>query len=328
MASSSDESLWASASWTATPTNDDQSLTIGWQKHIPFLPGSNALQTLTIWTPGSSSPTIATPPPLPGHWLIFIHGGAWRDPAITASSFQPAAAALLLKHHNQIGSTKLAGLASLNYRLSPYPGRPSSDPAYAARHPDHISDVLHGIAFLQRAGVATGGYVLAGHSCGATLAFQAVMSPSRWGLGRLEGMITHPDVVVGLNGLYDLAGFVRSPPAGYEGLREAYEEFTRGAFGADEEVWRAVCPATAEEWVGEWKGEGEGGRRVVLVQSRGDTLVPRGQLEGMRGVLEGEGVRVGDMEAEGGHDEIWERGEGRMADILWEVLGGGGWCEG
>jgi hypothetical protein len=78
--------------------------------------------------------------------------------------------------------------------------------------------------------------------------------------------------------------------------------------------------------VGEWIGtRGDGGekkKKVVLVQSREDTLVPYGQLEGLRGVLEGDGrVEVRVMEAGGDQDEIWKDGR-RMAEVLGEVVGG------
>ncbi|KAK4455118.1 kynurenine formamidase [Podospora aff. communis PSN243] len=321
--SDDDNTIWASAPWTPTkPLNTTQPPTIpGYQKHIPYLRHSNPLQTLTIYVPstGQQPPSTPTPPPTPGGiWILYIHGGAWRDPLIDASSFHPAATSLLLRNHTAPGNP-LAGLVSINYRLSPHPSHPSSEPAYNARHPDHIYDVLSAISFLQRAGVAKEGrYILAGHSCGATMAFQAVMDSSRWDLRGIK--IKKPEVVVGLNGIYDLVGVIRG--GGYEkGLRDAYEEFTRGAFGTEEEVWRGVCPTTASGgrgWVGEWEGR----KGVVLVQSGEDGLVPRGQLEGMREVLEREGVKVEEKEAGGGHDEMWERGEGRMAEVLWEVVVG------
>ncbi|SPQ27241.1 017d03b9-290c-4263-934f-cc60e58d5713 [Thermothielavioides terrestris] len=121
------------------------------------------------------------------------------------------------------------------------------------------------------------------------------MSPARWGLAEdvlpVPVPVPKPAVVVGFSGLYDLAGFVARPPAGYAHLREAYRAFTAGAFGPDEAVWRA------------------------------DTLVPYQQLEAMRARLEGEeAVEVRVMEAGGDHDEIWQEG-GRMAEVLWEVAG-------
>jgi hypothetical protein len=88
--------------------------------------------------------------------------------------------------------------------------------------------------------------------------------------------------------------------------------------GVDETGGVKGCPALLLEGLGEaWK---TAGRRVVLVQSKGDTLVPRSQLEGMRRALEREGIEVREMEAEAEHDELWGKGEGRMADILWDVV--------
>jgi hypothetical protein len=152
------------------------------------------------------------------------------------------------------------------------------------------------------------------------------MDPVRWGLdlGVETGGVVKPDAVVGFNGLYDLAGFIRAPPEGYGHLREGYREFVEGAFGGDERVWGAVCPATAEgRWVGEWVGEEGKKGVVVLVQSREDTLVPWRQVEVMQACLEREGrgrVDVRVLEAEGEHDEIWRDGR-RMAEVLWEVVG-------
>ena len=273
---------------------------------------------MTIWTPIGSGSDTSPPddtvlPSPPGCWIVFIHGGAWRDPAVTASCFDRAAVALLSRARDS-RSSPIAGLASLNYRLSPHPNHPSDNPDNKARHPDHIADVLTGLAFLQWLGGAKGEYLLAGHSCGATLAFQAVMHPARWGLSTV---VNKPTAVVGLNGLYDLAGFIARPPSAFEGLRDAYEDFTRGAFGDEEEVWRAVCPTTAEGWTREWTASR---RRAVLVQSSEDTLVPREQLEGLKASLEEEGVEVREMGAGGEHDEMWDKGEGRMAQILWDVV--------
>ncbi|KAK0705407.1 Alpha/Beta hydrolase protein [Lasiosphaeris hirsuta] len=303
-----DHLTWASAPWTPIP--GPNTAPIGWHKHLPYLAptrGGTALHTLDIWLP-SLLTTTSTLPSGPGTWLIYIHGGAWRDPAVTAASFTAAASRLLQRAATAAaGPTPLAGIASLNYRLSPHPGHPApGDPARAAAHPDHIADVLAGLAFLQRAGAARGRYVLVGHSCGATLALQAVMHPRRWGV---EAEVGKPAVVVGFNGLYDLAGFIRAPPEGWEGLVGPYEEFIRGAFGPEEAVWRAVCPATAEG--------------VVLVQSREDTLVPSSQLESMRVYLEGwvgeVRTEVVEVEDAGDHDDMWGRGD-KMAEVLWDVL--------
>ncbi|KAL1836699.1 hypothetical protein VTJ49DRAFT_4758 [Mycothermus thermophilus] len=330
MASAEDWAAWASVPWTAVPATSS-STPLGWHKTgVPYLPPGQALllQTLDIWIPNtdqaSSAPDPTTLPSLPGTWIVYIHGGAWRDPAIDSTSFSPAAT-LLLSRGTTTSSPTIAGLVSLNYRLSPHPSHPApSDPARQAAHPDHITDVLTGLAFLHRLLASTHSsanpiqWILAGHSCGATLAFQAVASPSRWGLPLPppppQPQPLHfpkPTALIGFEGLYDLAGFIASPPEHYAWLREGYREFVSGAFGDDETVWRAVCPAReggweigseagefVKGWVREWVGddggqsrEGEGRmKKVVLVQSWEDSLVPWQQVEVMRkcwGSLEG-----------------------------------------
>ncbi|KAK4251980.1 hypothetical protein C7999DRAFT_10284 [Corynascus novoguineensis] len=413
-----DWSVWASVPWTAVsgpcPGTANVNGTgagtgsraevpiIGWFKSgVPYLPPGKAapLQTLDVWVPNpqhtAANPTVPDPSSLPSPpdastWIIYIHGGAWRDPLVSSASFTPAATDLLLRSAQARvasgGPSRLAGLVSINYRLSPHPSYPSSpdDLSHQAKHPDHIADILAALTFFRRClsaarterGEEGGGaenqkWIFTGHSCGATLAFQSVMAPSRWGLDlspaanktttttTLTTPGIRPAAIVGFNGLYDLAGFIASPPAGYAHLREAYREFVAGAFGGpkrrggggcagdgeeEEEAvfaaWRAVCPATADgAWVGEWLGEeeeeddneeSEGGKRggkeeekkgvVVLVQSREDTLVPWRQVEVMRARLEWEArVEVRVLEAGGDHDDLWKDGR-RIAEVLWELV--------
>ncbi|KAJ4400527.1 hypothetical protein N0V85_005740 [Neurospora sp. IMI 360204] len=342
------------------PTNNSTIIGHHWRSH-DYVAGEEytlALQTLDLWIPVSpSSLSYGKPTPqtlLLGKeapWLIYIHGGAWRDPAIDSSSFNASATKILSslsQHPPEQRKKKLAGIASINYRLSPYPNHPTNpsddptDPNRNAKHPAHIADVLTALGFLKRY-FGMEEYVLAGHSCGATLALQACMSPKRWPdlAGSAEWRegwydVAKPKTVVGFNGLYDLAGFIADPPKGYERLREAYREFVSGAFGDDQKVWREACPASAEGWVGEWNltQQGEEGkkRKVVLVQSLEDSLVPVEQTEGMAGYLERENEKMGEesekvevvmlREEKGGdHDEVWQRGE-RLAEILVGVLEG------
>ncbi|KAK3946453.1 Alpha/Beta hydrolase protein [Diplogelasinospora grovesii] len=398
-----DRALWASVPWTpvtgppgpttpddttitsaASSTTGNGSVIIGWQKKdVPYLPNATALQAFDIWIPASSTSSSQQPskegsavdvvPPEPnsipggkGVWVVFLHGGAWRDPRVSSTSFSPTAGHILRHIHNrhQKEDVRLGGMISLNYRLSPHPDYPPNHPEYpgdgrGAKHPDHIHDVLSGISFLQRllkpSPENEDEFVLVGHSCGATLAFQALMDSSRRGLPPTQGLVK-PSVVVGVNGLYDLAGFIKAPTKGYEGLRDAYEKFVAGAFGEDESVWREVGPASAGNWLPEWQTlEGgqrteEGRKRVrkrkaVLVQSKQDTLVPYDQLEKMRDYLlkhattaaaaaaagdgdgdgdgDGEeeraGLQVFEMEIGGEHDEIWEKGD-QLARILLKVI--------
>lgn len=59
-------------------------------------------------------------------------------------------------------------------------------------------------------------------------------------------------VVVGLNGLYDLVGFIIMLLFEYVGLRDVYEEFICGVFGDDEIVWKDVCFVMVVDWISEW----------------------------------------------------------------------------
>lgn len=326
-------SSWDTISWSPvsrTGSDLDQTPIVGWSKRrVPYEEGSTYLQTLDIWIPNSEG---GSSPPEPvsslssrvGPWIVYIHGGAWRDPLVDSSSFERTAINLL---HSAVsfGGPSIAGIASLNYRLSPHPNHPThptgpdaseeSNAARTVKHPVHIQDVLTGLAYLQRLGAAKD-YILAGHSCGATLAFQVAMDPSRWGLDVGVGC-KKPNVIVGLNGLYDLLTFIEQPDTSHAKLGTLYEAFTRGAFGDDKGVWAAVCPTVVEDWKIEWPE----GKHVVLVQSSEDTLVPYSQLQLMKERLEspaGASLTVDELPASRDHNDLWKQGD-ELLKILEQV---------
>jgi len=142
------------------------------------------------------------------------------------------------------------------------------------------------------------------------------MDPKRWGDEAVNLDVIKPRAVVGLNGLYDLPTLIRDPGEKYAQLIPVYAEFTRGAFGEDEKVWREVSPVSVKDWVKEW-GRPDG--NPVLVQSKEDTLVPYRQLEDIMMALKESGVKVVEMGAAGDHDELWEKGD-RLAEIVQEVV--------
>jgi hypothetical protein len=76
---------------------------------------------------------------------------------------------------------KIVGIASIDYSLSPLPtDEPGKlEPQGSVMHPDHIVDVPVGISYLKAKAAFGSNYVLLGHSCGATLTFQVVMSHSK-----------------------------------------------------------------------------------------------------------------------------------------------------
>ena len=198
------------------------------------------------------------------------------------------------------------------------------DPSREAKHPDHIVDVLRGLAFLQNEVGLGENYVLVGHSCGATLAFQVLMDVARWSSSSASASapvrkVSKPVAVVGLDGLYDLPGLIKDPGEKHARWILEYEAFTRFAFGDDEQTWYDVSPISVKDWVGEW-GRSDG--KVVLVQSKDDTLVPYRQLEGMYQALKpsmAAGLDVFELPASGDHDELWQTGD-QIAGIIVQVL--------
>lgn len=318
--------LWTSVPWEAKTEGDVSVL----HKHnVPYVSNSNSLQNLNVWIPtvGDKSQEIPDPSTLPapkGLWVIYVHGGAWRDPLVTSSSFAPTIQELVAKHSTIF--PKVAGFASINYTLSPLPtdAAASKEPGYifepsrTGKHPDHIVDVLTGISFLQsRAGFGSD-YVLLGHSCGATLAFQVAMSHSKWGPRATALHAPKPKAIVGLNGLYDMPSVIADPGDKHAVLKPVYESFTRLAFGDDEKVWNEISPISVSDWKTEWKE----GTKAIFVQSHEDSLVPYQQTETMRNMLsksKAEALVITELNATGDHNELWDKGD-RLAEIVVEVV--------
>ena len=161
-------------------------------------------------------------------------------------------------------------------------------------------------------------YLLVGHSCGATLAFQTVMGC----FGGDQGVqIAQPRCVVGVEGIYDL-----------KGLRDefkqhtVYQEFLEGAFGKDDALWDGVSPANVQGADGV-EGGWSNGRLAVLAHSLSDELVDFGQSLAMNNRLirwkEATGDRTRNtlllQDLQGSHDEIWSKGE-EMAKIIVTAL--------
>lgn len=309
---------WSSIPWDLETSGDASTFH---KSKIPYKTNANALQNLDIWIPATKSQELPDSSSLPtrdGLWIIYIHGGAWRDPLVLSDSFTPTVKALTAAHSSMFPN--IAGIASLNYSLTPrgIDERENLDISRQAKHPDHIVDVLTALSYLQLKAGFGSNYVLLGHSCGATLAFQVAMAHSKWGSAASALKVAKPKAIVGLNGLYDMPTLIREPGEEHAKLQAAYEEFTRLAFGDDEKVWAAISPISVSDWKEEWVE----GTKVVFVQSKEDSLVPYWQTADlMKAVLgaKGEGLEVEEMEAGGDHNELWEKGD-RLAEIVAEVV--------
>jgi len=337
-------SLWDSVpwqEWTDSPDASSSTEVVGWYKpSVPYVKGGHELQTLDLWLP---SPSLSTPSTegeqdapeqvllsqknntANKDWIVYIHGGAWCDPHIRAHSFGFTLHHLLNKFPSAFHN--IAGIASLNYTLSPSEHHGGGTPSRSGKHPDHIVDVLRGLAFIQNVAGFKENYVLLGHSCGATLAFQVLMNVARWSPSpeppSATAKVAHvakPSTVIGLDGLYDLPGLIKDPGEKHARWIPEYEAFTRFAFGDNQKTWYDISPVSVKDWVAEW-GPEHG--TVVLVQSKDDTLVPYRQLEGMREALKppavDESIVVFELPAKGDHDSLWQTGD-QIAGIIDEVL--------
>ena len=161
-----------------------------------------------------------------------MHGGAFRDPAITSRSILASLPALFA-----LPGSPILAVASINYRLAPYPTHSTApshfaDPSRNVVWPAPARDVSHAIQWLaagdgralwsksgdgggDRGGDqgkeqwSLGGIVLAGHSGGATLCLHAT---PRLGPPQPPGSAGPVRAVVGLAGVYDFTALRDAHP--------------------------------------------------------------------------------------------------------------------
>ncbi len=242
----------------------------------------------------------------------WIHGGAWRDPACTTASFRPTLG-LLLQHEKL---DDIAGFASINYRLSPYPDHPTnpsstSDPGRSAQHPDHIHDVLAALRHLQNKYGFGERYLLVGHSAGATLAFQVAMGS--WD-SESNNKVIKPIGILGIEGVYDIGALVEH----YKHV-PMYGEIVTNAFGISERAWTEASPVS-----GHYDSTWTNSQLTVLAHSAEDELIDEDQHTRMGTVLRKTSV-IGSSRKQrqdlvlalrGKHDEVWESGHATVESIV------------
>lgn len=315
-------------------------------REIPHRADGHRLQTFNIYIPKTPSNAKLVGEPakrLPSahstngspRYHVHVHGGAWRDPLLTARSIEPTVA-----HAFSANNVTLDAVVGINYTISPFPNHPtapydpweSNDPtrikvskeqrdkAREARHPAHVRDVLAAFELLRAFGLRDDGYILSGHSCGACIAFQTVLQPpSYWGVFDISPA-PRPAALIGMNGLYDLPDLVHNLSPSHEHLSETYRDLQNIAFGAEESVWTKASPArfAAEGMAIRLKGQMDSIPPVVLVdQSEADQLVPMNQMTRMRQRLQdiaGMRVVVG-ARCVDGHAAPWEQGF-----MIWDTV--------
>ena len=294
-------------------------------KELPTVRNGNRLQNLSIYLPRNSSTMqlvgkpVTSLPPMPTtqnlpQWYVHIHGGAWRDPNLTAASIEATVAHAF---SDATATMTISGIASINYTVSPFPTHPTTpydlehkskqDVAREARHPDHVRDVVYGLNLLGTLGLTDGSYILSGHSCGACIAVQAVfVPPTHWGLTNLPEP-PRPASFIGLNGLYDLPGLVTGLSDSHKHLRDAYESIMSQAFGADQQDWfKASAAHISLDHLSERNKNGRLPHIIVLDQSPQDQLVPM-NVPGLR--------IVGGKRCTRLHAAPWEEG-----GMIWESV--------
>lgn len=300
---------------------------------IPTIDGGNRFQNVTLYRPltPDTQPLAGTAVEpflntLPGadrpNILVHIHGGAWRDPQLTATSIEATVA-----HAFTSTDRPIQAIASLNYSVSQFPKHPAlaydartaeqCDTAREAVHPDHLRDVLLGLRHLRSLGLTDRSYLLSGHSAGACLAFQAaLLGPEAFGL---DGDLVPPTpaALFGINGLYDLPDLVDHPGASHAHVASEYENLLGYAFG-DRSRWPSASPSRLSgDTVSARLAEGLAPRLVVLDQSEQDQLVPMNQLDTMHAaLLQVPGLLAARGRwAHGSHAHPWEDGL-----MLWSAV--------
>jgi len=231
-------------------------------------------------------------------WIVYIHGGYFRDPQVDSTSLKPAISCIEEPQATSASDlqSRISGYASLNYRLAPHPAHPqdpNTTPSYtlnSAKWPDQPDDILAGLQHLQRTYPGSKDYIVVGHSVGATFAFLA-------GLKAGEAGITLPRAVVGVSGIYDFPAIHKTNPD--------YEDMTSN--GMDRKYYEEASPAlyTAEVYKEKWDQEK---RVVVIAHSKDDGLVGWDQPEEMMAVYSGDGFTSQLVELKGQHNEIWGKG--------------------
>ncbi|RCI08756.1 hypothetical protein L249_4889 [Ophiocordyceps polyrhachis-furcata BCC 54312] len=279
------------------PSPPPSSHTAGHLRHKSHSYGPHALQRVAVWKPDSPPPPNKQLP-----WLVYIHGGAWRDPCITLYDFEPSIGHL---SNDQIG-----GFASVDYRLSPHPDYPQDatstpeDELRMARHPDHLSDVRSGLRLLMTEyHLGADGYILVGHSAGATLALQHLLLPDD---DRDRRSIPPPQAIIAIAGIYDIVGL-------NDRCQRQYTDFISAAFGPCESDWRAASPITH---VSRWPSRAA--PTLILAHSPQDELIDADEMRNMAARLADDVCLVPDLV--GDHDAPWREGV-QIASLVRRVLG-------
>ncbi|KAH6651699.1 Alpha/Beta hydrolase protein [Truncatella angustata] len=256
--------------------------------------GSNVLQSYDVHFPERSRQNGTTSEK---YWLVFIHGGYWRDLAVNSTSVEPAINVLASRNNTNLTNTidHVTGIASLNYRLSALPGvqDPATTPPNAIQNvswPDHLNDVVAALKDLNKHYPIHGRYVVSGHSVGAQMAFLSALRALN------DSSIPKPVAVLGVSGIYDFPQILRTNPE--------YTNLTLNGL-KDPALLGSASPAEYPSSLYARLNLDA----VVLAHSHNDGLVPWDQVETMLAVVKDVAKRPAEIVTlDGAHNSIWGGG--------------------
>lgn len=245
----------------------------------------NHLQTYDVHIPQRTVPSN-------GYWLVYIHGGYFRDPKVDSTSLVPT---IKILEQND-AAAHIKAYASLDYRLSPHTSYPQNEntPHYDfndAYWPNQPEDIIAAMQHLQKTYPESKRYVLVGHSVGAELAFIAALQASSHG-------IAAPAAMLGVCGIYDFPAIHASNPG--------YDSLTKNAMRPED--YKSASPAcySLDKYEKIWNGEKI---LVVLAAGKADELVVWDQVEIMENLLKpSKTIETEVIEVYGKHNEVWETG--------------------
>lgn len=221
--------------------------------------------------------------------LIFVHGGAWRDPANTYDDFQ-SLSSMLLRTEN--GSKY--NIIGVNYRLSP-----------EVKHPLHLLDLVEALNTLHK-DYGVNECLLLGHSVGATLLMQLANATKILLLGGIEKNMDPLVKVKGMifvDGIYDMVYLI-------EEYGKPYEEFVLEAFANA----NSYANGSQLSWNSNEKF-GIGEAKVVVIHSMEDELLTLRQTTRFAKFLDDQNVpyklHTGNW---GTHEEVYRRKE--LAELV------------
>lgn len=237
--------------------------------------GSDDLQTIRVYRHDSGNHLS----------IIFIHGGAWRDPRNTFNDFEE----LVGKLPSTINTF------GINYRLSP-----------AVKHPAHLEDVVSAIEYLAK-NYKVENVGLVGHSVGATLALQILNYKTILpGLERPLGI--KMKFLVFLDGIYDVPKLVEEYPT--------YSSFVNEAFKTKQDYMRAT-PVSSEMPQFDILVEK---CVILLVQSTEDELLSVQQTELMADFLQAKSIPFEKhLGAFGAHEQVYRHH--KVAKLITDAIG-------